>query len=73
LKGAARKETKRADKKIGKIRKVEGPVARGVEGLGARRYERTDHRLGSILLLPDLLIFLFHPLHLGRPAPSGCV
>jgi len=26
--------------------------------------ERTDHRLGSILLLPDLLIFLFHPLHL---------
>jgi hypothetical protein len=27
----------RADKKIGKIRKVEGAVARGVEGLGASR------------------------------------
>jgi hypothetical protein len=24
--------------------------------------ERTDHRLGFILILPDLLIFLFHPL-----------
>jgi len=35
--------------------------------------ERTDHRLGSILMLPDLLIFLFHPLYLGRPAPRGCV
>jgi len=47
--------TKKADKKMGKIRRW-----RGGEG--------TDHRLGSIPILPDLLIFLFHPLHLGRPA-----
>jgi hypothetical protein len=32
--------------------------------------ERIDHRLGSILILPDLLIFLFHPLHLSRTAPT---
>jgi len=47
--------TKKADKKMGKIRRW-----RGGEG--------TDHRLGSIPILPDLLIFLFHPLPLGRPA-----
>jgi hypothetical protein len=36
--------------------------------------ERTDHLLGSIILiLSDLLVFLFHPLPLGRRAPCGCV
>jgi hypothetical protein len=32
--------------------------------------ERTGHRPRSLLILHDLLIFLFHPLHLGRPAPA---
>jgi hypothetical protein len=53
------------DNKIGTIRKVEGAAARGVEGLGAAM-------LGAILLiLSDLLVFLFPPLLLCRRAPAG--
>jgi hypothetical protein len=33
LKGCSAQRDKKADKKIGKIRKVEGPAERGVEGL----------------------------------------
>jgi len=37
LKGCNAQREKKADKKIGKIRKVEGAATRGVEGLGADR------------------------------------
>jgi hypothetical protein len=70
IEGCSAQKDKKADKKIGKIRKMEGAAAGGVEGFGAARVPRIDQRLGSILILPDLLIFLFHPLRLDRPAYS---
>ena len=45
-----------------------------LRGGSQRRLEPTDHRLRPILVLPDLLIFLFHPLHLDgqhRPASTA--
>jgi hypothetical protein len=57
----------RADKKVTKIRKVEGAWPQ----LPMHLDERTDHLLGSIPIPSDLLIFLFHPLHLGRRTPAA--
>ena len=47
---------KKADKKIGKIKEGGGG--------GSKRRRKLQ------LILPDLLIFLFYPLYLRRPAPA---
>jgi len=57
MEGCSAEKDKKADKKIGKIRKVEGTAARSVEG-SARCTSMSAPINGSDLILSDLLIFL---------------
>src|SRR5579859_6427982 len=74
MRNRPRRSEKKGDKKIGKIRKVEGAAASGVDGLWrgeitlkVHEQADADGQLARILILPDLLIFLFHPLPSRAP------